>query len=447
MGGGVAPSGAGMESGEPRAVSGTAPATRGVLALGRGWAPGDREQVAVVSFSHAVQHCYPAVLGIVYPFALADFHVSYAVLGLVLGLAGLSGNLLQGVAGLVKRLPAGALLGAQNLGIAVASALGALSPGMLPFAAARVFGTLVSWPQHPVGSAHLTDRLPQRRGLVLAVHTTGGNLGTLVAPLLAAAIIAVAGWRWALGSVGALTVLGALLTWTRVRAPAPGNGSTGTDVARTGRTDAPASAAPAPVSLRRALRRQTAIAVLVAGTISAAGRGLGVLTTYVPAYLRTALHEPALVVGVLTTIVSLGAIAGPVLGGHLSDRLGRRLVLCTLYGCGALALAGFVLVGAGAVVLALVGLVVGVFTYSEQPLRQALFSDAMQGVPARAAFGAYFAISQSVGSLWITVLGFVVTYVGFRAAFFAMAASFVAAGLVILLLARERTRAPAPNRA
>lgn len=33
------------------------------------WQPGDREQLGVVAFSHAVQHSYVAVLGIVYPFA------------------------------------------------------------------------------------------------------------------------------------------------------------------------------------------------------------------------------------------------------------------------------------------------------------------------------------------------------------------------------------------
>ncbi|HZV49544.1 MAG TPA: MFS transporter [Candidatus Dormibacteraeota bacterium] len=439
----AAPSGAEVDAEGHRPASSGEAVLAPSAAAGRRWAAGDREQVAVVSFSHAIQHCYPAVLGIVYPFALADFHVSYAVLGVVLGVAGLAGNVLQGLAGVVKRFPAGTLLGAQNLGIAVASALGALSPGMLPFAAARVLGTLVSWPQHPVGSAHLTDRLPHRRGFVLAVHTAGGNLGTLVAPALASAIIAVSNWRWALGSVGALTVLGALLNWTRVRT-APAGPPDPTSRGRLQAGGAGAAASP-PVRLRHALRRRTAIAVLVAGTISAAGRGLGVLTTYIPAYLRTALHEPALAVGVLTTIVSLGAIAGPVLGGHLSDRLGRRLVLCTLYGCGALALAGFVLVGPGVVALALVGLVVGVFTYSEQPLRQALFSDAMQGVPARAAFGVYFAISQSVGALWITVLGFVVTYSSFRTAFFAMAASFVAAGAVIAVFTRNRAPASSPR--
>ena len=197
------------------------------------------------------------------------------------------------------------------------------------------------------------------------------------------------------------------------------------------------------MTLRRALRRRTALAVLVAGTISAAGRGLGVLTTYIPAYLRDGLHEPAITIGVLVTVVGIGAVVGPMFGGQLSDRVGRRAVLYTLYACGAVGLVSFVLVGAGIGLLAFAALVVGVFTYSEQPVRQALFSDAMEGVSARAAFGAYFAISQSFGALWITALGFVITDVSFRAAFFVMAASFAAAGAVIAVFARD-PRAPRP---
>ena len=410
----------------------------------RAWRAGDRTQLTVVSISHAIQHCYPAVLGIVYPFALADFHASYAVLGVILGLSGLAGNLLQGLAGWVRRAPAGTLLAFQNLGLGVATVVGAVSPGILVFGLARVLGTLVSWPQHPVGSAHLTDRVPHRRGYVLAVHTTGGNVGTLVGPVVASAIIAAFNWRWALASLAVLTLFGGFLTATRMPAapdqpgghdprPAPADGGGG----------AVAVSRP-PLTLARALRRRNAAAVLAAGIISAAGRGLGVLTTYLPAYLRNSLHEPIFTIGVLVTIVSVGAIAGPLLGGQLSDRIGRRLVLYTLYAGGAVALSMYVLAGSGLVALALLGLLVGIFTYSEQPVRQALFSDAMQGVPARAAFGAYFAISQSIGALWISALGFIVTYVSFHAAFFVMAASFVVAGAVIAIFARDPLPVPEP---
>ncbi|HLI37034.1 MAG TPA: MFS transporter [Streptosporangiaceae bacterium] len=451
------------ENAEPAGHTGN-PATATAV-RGRGWAPGDREQVAVVSFSHAIQHCYSAMLGIVYPFALAEFHISYAVLGVVLGATGLAGGLLQGLAGAVRRFPARMLLGGQNLGIAVASALGALSPGFAMFAGARVLGQLASWPQHPVGSAHLTDRVPHRRGLVLAAHTTGGNVGTLVAPIIASAFIAAFSWRWALAAMGALLAASSLVTWARVRTARhqPGDraapdlpeddraGSAGRatsppptapGAAAPGRDPGPRQPAAVPVTLRRALRRRTAVAILVAGTISAAGRGLGVLTTYIPAYLRDGLHEPALTIGVLVTVVGVGAVAGPMLGGQISDRAGRRTVLYALYGCGAIGLASFVLVGSSLAALALTGLVIGVFSYSEQPVRQALFSDAMEGVSARAAFGAYFAISQSFGALWVTILGFIITGASFRAAFFVMAASFVVAGTVIAVFARDRAGAP-----
>ncbi len=406
------------------------------LAQGKGWNPGDRLQVAVVSFSHTIQHGYVAALGVAYPFVLSDFHVSYAVLGVILGAAGIVGGLLQGLAGVVKKFSTKILLGSQNIGMAISLLVAAISPGMFLFGAARIFGTLVSWPQHPVGSAHLTDRVPHRRGLVLAMHTTGGNLGTLLAPLITSVIIAYYGWRPALVTMAILTALSSLLTWTAVHSPDH------VSKRHNHQTESP-KAAPAPKadgSLIEALRRREAKAVLSAGMISGAGRGLGVLAVYIPAYLRSGLHMSALTIGVLVTAVSIGALAGPGIGGQLSDRYGRRPVLLTLYLFGAAALVGFVVVGSNPLIVGAMGFLVGVFSYSEQPIRQALFSDVMHGVDARKAFGAYFAISQSVGSIWIAALGIVITSIGFRAAFITMAASFIVAGTIIGIFAKDNSK-------
>lgn len=401
---------------------------------GHRWGPGDRRRIGVVSFSHAVQHSYVAAFGLVYPFMLADFHVSYAVLGAVLGAAGVVGGLLQGAAGVVRRLSTRFLLGTQNLAIGAVTAAASAAPGFGLFAAALFAGKLVSWPQHPVGSAFLTDHFPKRRGLVLSWHTTGGNVGTVLAPLLASVIVLDWGWRWALVTFAIIMAAGSVVTFTllhgRSRRTRPPAGTTATPPARA--TAAPADGVTAkPLTVRRAIVRRQAASVLVAGMISGAGRGVGVLATYIPAYLRTGLHLSALDVGWLATMVTLGAVIGPVFAGQLSDRLGRTPVLYSIYLVGAAALAGYVWVGPSVVALALVGLAVGVFSYSEQPIRQALFSDAMQGTSARAAFGAYFAISQSVGALWLTVLGVIITTVGFHAAFGAMGGSFVVAAAII----------------
>ena len=236
--------------------------------------------------------------------------------------------------------------------------------------------------------------------------------------------------------------LGSIVTWTRVR-PGPDGAARHDSPARPDGAAERGVTARSHGSLRSALRRRKAVAVLGAGMISGAGRGLGVLTIYVPAYLRDGLHERALTIGILVTVVSIGAVLGPMVFGQISDRAGRRPVLYTLYAFGAAALAGLVLVGSNVLLLGLAGLCVGVFSYSEQPVRQALFSDAMDGVPARTAFGAYFAISQSFGALWIALIGLLVTDVGFHVAFFVMASSFVAAGTVIALFARDRTASQA----
>ena len=47
---------------------------------------GGRELVGLVSVSHALQHLYVAVLPLTYPLVVAEFHVSYTALGLVLGI-------------------------------------------------------------------------------------------------------------------------------------------------------------------------------------------------------------------------------------------------------------------------------------------------------------------------------------------------------------------------
>ena len=132
------------------------------------WRPGDWAQLGVVTASHAVQHVYPAALAITYPFVVTAFHVSYGTLGVVLAASGVVGGLLQGAAGLFERASARLLLGAQNLGLALATVLAAVAPTFGLYGLARLVGSLASWPQHPVGSAVLARRfltgLPQYVG-------------------------------------------------------------------------------------------------------------------------------------------------------------------------------------------------------------------------------------------------------------------------------------------
>ncbi|HEU5390223.1 MAG TPA: MFS transporter [Streptosporangiaceae bacterium] len=409
------------------ARTGTAPGQQ-VLARARQ----DRRALVVMTIAHGIQHFYVAGLAVTYPFVVAQFHVSYAVLGLWLSAAGLLGGLLQAAAGLLRRASARAVLTAQDLAMGGTALLGAAAPGFGAFGAARILGAAVSWPQHPVGSAYLSDRFPQRRATALSWHTAGGSLGTVAVPVLMSAAIAAAGWRWALVALGMALCAGGLL----VRAALPPE--------RTGAGQA--SERPAGrAGLWQLLRRRQVAAVLAAGTIAAGGRGLGTLSTYIPAYLRSGLHLSTLTVGTLFTLIMAASIAGPVAGGLLADRFGRARTLTVTYVAAAVAVAAFGYAGRSLWVLAVLGVCVGVLAYAESPLLQAVFSDLTGDGAARTAFGAFFAISYGVGSLWVAVIGWIIATAGFPAAFAAMAASFAAAAVIIGLAVRDEPSSPAES--
>lgn len=382
-----------------------------------------------MTIAHGIQHFYVAGLAVTYPFVVAQFHVSYAVLGLWLSAAGLLGGLLQAAAGLLRRASARAVLTAQDLAMGAAALLGAAAPGFGAFGATRIMGAAVSWPQHPVGSAYLSDRFPRRRATALSWHTAGGSLGTVAVPVLMSGAIAAAGWRWALVALGVTLCAGGLL----IRAALP------PERAEAGRAgERPAERA----QLWQLLRRRQVAAVLAAGTIAAGGRGLGTLSTYIPAYLRSGLHLSTLTVGTLFTLIMAASIAGPVVGGLLADRFGRTRTLTVTYVAAAIAVAAFGYAGRSLWVLAVLGVCVGVLAYAESPLLQAVFSDLTGDGAARAAFGAFFAIAYGIGSVWVAVIGAIISAAGFPAAFAAMAASFAAAALIIAFAVRGEPPSP-----
>ena len=384
-----------------------------------------RGPLAVVTISHGVQHIYLAGLVVAYPFVVETFHVSYAMLGLFLGVIGILGGVLQALAGALRRMSARLLLSAQDFGLATSTLVCALAPVFALFGAGLVLGTFVSWPQHPVGGGVLADYYPKRRAYALSWHVAGGSIGTALIPIVAGALIAAYGWRVAVGVMAIPLALGGLLVAWRLKLRMPAAPS-------------PSVAADVRPRFRTLLRRREVVGALIAGTVAAGGRGLGTLSVFVPAYLRSALHLAPVTIGVLFTVLLVGSIGGPVLAGHIADRVGRRKVLLVVYVLGAGSIATFVSVGRGVVVLGIVGLLVGVLAYSESALLQSVFSESLGPIEQRGAFGYYFAISYGVGSLWTIGLGFVITHFGFRWAFFGMALSFVGAAAVLLCLGPRR---------
>jgi len=380
----------------------------------------------MVSASHAGQHMYSALLPLTYSYVLISFHISYAELGLAVGASSVVGGLSQITAGFVsRRVSARWILGSQNLVVGLCAVLGSLAPTYPLFAGAQGVAQLGASQQHPVGSAVLARTYPHRRGGALSFHTIGGSLGSLIIPLPAAFMLSRLGWRPTLLILSApLFLIGLILLLTfpvmdreHFRPRLPGR---------------PRLRWP---SLPRSelIHPRVVILGILAATVAAGGRGLGTLNAYVPLYLRNQGHFSEVQVGLIFELMLLGAVVGPLIGGALSDRLGRLPVLWVAYVVAAV----FVLALGRSAGLPLsetlaLALVVGVFAYIENPLLQALVSDGVTRDGQSSVFGIYFALAYGVGSLWVALLGWVIGTFGFTAAFTIMAGSYLAAGAILI---------------
>jgi MFS family permease len=395
--------------------------------------PGSARDLTIIGISHAAQHAYTAGFGILLPFAIEYFHTNYAAVGVILSLSQIAGYGLQVLATVMARASARLLLTLQNLLSAVGALIGAIAPTLALFLTGRFLQALSGWPQHPVGSAFLSDRHPKRKSSVLSWHVTAGNIGTLIAPALMGYAIARGGFKFALVVLTVILVIAALVVAfaIRTRWVLPRN------------VDATTSARSTNKELFHLMRKPAIFALLISGVIAAGGQGIGIVGVYTPGYLREGLHLNALTISVILTFLYLGAVIGPVAMGWLADRTSHRLSLITNYAAGASAIALFSLAGSSTFLLALLGLLMGIFSYSELPLRQTLFSDYLPKGLDRAGFAIFFTISQSVGSLWVAIIGFVVTYVDFSAAFWLMALTFVVGGLIVIIGTMKQPPKPA----
>ena len=400
-----------------------------------------RANLITVGAAHAVIHGVSILMPLIFPILHTQYGFSYTQIGLIGTVSGLAGGVLQVVFGYLSRsVPRKVLIGVGNLIVALATFLTATAVTFAPWLGWSALRGMGGAPQHPAGNSILTDSYgPRRRGFAIAAHVAGGNIGTLLVPILGAALIKFYGWQPALiiFALPGLAAGAAVLLLTR-EPPQP--------VATSAEKAASASGARTSsgrlAALFAPLRHRGVILVILASLVAAGGRGLGILTKYLPLYLLGPIKLPQATVTGLYTLLLAGSVAGPLLAGRVSDRTGRRPMLLVAYGLAALfTLLVPVVFSAGAPLVALVveiGLL-GLVVYCESPLLQAYLVDNSAPAQRDAAMGWYFTLAFGIGSLWDVILGSMIDRTGsFIPAFLLMAASYVAAAAILLFIPRDQ---------
>ena len=309
-------------------------------------------------------------LPIVYPVLVAEAGFSFAQVGTVTLVATLGMTLPQPLFGmLMRRFDAGRLVIAAVLWCGGFYGLVGLAGSFWPLLAVVALGGLGSALFHPAGSVVASAARSRWRGAAMSIFSVGGNAGAALSPLLLAAVI---GWRGLAGTLVTIPLAAAtaliLLLLARhgaVSAPtAPGGGTLHVDrLAHRAPVTGAAGGAPVPAAAAHRTRGKPPLASASGGNGAAphaegtrhpetrlarsvpAATGTGVvalglivlfamcrawyqvsLTTYLP--LWVAGHGGARVGVAQVLFVLAGSLpAGAVLGGALSDRMGRWQVV------------------------------------------------------------------------------------------------------------------------
>ena len=170
--------------------------------------------LGLVSGGHFLSHFYYLALPPLFPLMKADLGVGYAELGLILTLYGVMSSSMQTPAGvLVDRLGARQVLIAGLFINSLCVTLAGLTTSYWMMAGLFLVAGIGNAVFHPADYAILSASIAETRvGRAFSLHSFGGNMGFVAAPVVMLFLSAHIGWRPALAIVGAVgVVLTALL--------------------------------------------------------------------------------------------------------------------------------------------------------------------------------------------------------------------------------------------
>jgi len=271
--------------------------------------------LAAVSVSHLINDILQSLIPAVYPILKVSYQLNFAQIGLITLVGQLTASLLQPLVGLYAdrrpvyfALPAGmgfSIGGLILLSIAPGFRAILLSVGLVGVGSA-VF--------HPEASRIARMASGGRHGLAQSLFALGGSGGSSLGPLLAAFIVLPQGQRsiawFSGGALLAMLLLTRVSAWYKMRSATRG-------------------ARPSPPKSRAATsgrRVGRAMAVLMALTFSKFFY-LASIGSYYTFYLIDKFHVSIQVAQMYLFAFLLAAALGTLVGGHLGDRFGRKLVI------------------------------------------------------------------------------------------------------------------------
>jgi predicted MFS family arabinose efflux permease len=279
---------------------------------------------------------------------------------------------------------------------------------------------------HPTAIPLLAKRFPERRGLVVSIHGMGGNVGDAVAPLVVSWMLYAVSWR----NVMMLNVLPGvlmsgiiLLSLGRMQSQASGTGYGSAE-----KPQAPAPLAKRLSDFRQLLSNRTLVMLSVSGAFRSMTQST--LLAFLPIFLLREMDFSKAWVGNTLFAMHVAGFAAAPIGGHLSDKVGRRRIIMSSMATSGVILLSMAFAGRSAAFVFLVAFL-GFFLFAIRSVMQAWLLDMTPPNMGGTSIGVLFG-TQAVGvALGPFIGGLIADQFGLIATFYFLALTIVAANMFI----------------
>jgi len=267
---------------------------------------------------------------------------------------------------------------------------------------------------------------------VLSLHGMGGNAGEAIAPFVIGALLGWFSWRTVvvINVVPGLTMSALILLLLGAFSMAKS------------RDENAINAGAQAQGVKQYLRDFSGLLKNRALMLIACSSGFRTMTqagllTFLPVYLAYELNYSPFAVGICLTVLQIaGFIAAPV-GGHLSDKWGRKQVIMSSMLLSGAMIIGMVLAGHSTWFVVFIALV-GFFLYAMRAVLQAWAIESVPKNLAGAGVGLQFGMTSLGAAISPSLFGMIADNFDIYKAFYFLAGTIVFANLLILLMPKEQ---------